>query len=252
MSEREVPKTRLCKCGKPASVIKDYWVSEFNSNRVRDNNTFDARSEYVCGILRRRFCPECLSKLALHQMKVNRRLNITILISIFVPFAIAAARLAFDLLVLNNSKALVPFVLTAAFTIAAEGFTAYKLGASQIRRKRIRGGEALDISSVEELIDSLNFGMEEAKKIKDIPSIDIVSDGEGRVNYNMERSGFNMRIMLDGRISIEPMTRRIKYPFDDNSEYVKRTYVNAGLLEDNIGFKAERLSYGNKESLSEV
>ncbi len=237
MSEKQIPKTRLCKCGSPASVIKDYWVSE---SGLKENDGLSERTEYVCGIIRRRFCPECLSRLATHQIKVNRRLNAVIFGSVLLPLVLAIAKFSYDFFALSDRKSLLPLIITSIFTVAIEGIIAFKFGASQRKRKKIRSGDISDSLSVDKLLDSLNFGLDEPEKIKNVFSSDVISDGEGRINYGMERSGFNMRIMLNGRISIEPVTERIKYPFDSESEYVKRVYINAGLLEDNTGFETER------------
>ncbi len=252
MSENQVPKTRLCRCGKKASVIKDYWISESNVKRSSLEKVGAVeKNEYVCGILRRRFCPACLSKLASHQIKVNRRLNIIILISIFVPLIMSVGKFAFDFFAVNDKSALLPFIVSAVFTLATEALLSYKLGSAQRKRERIKSGDTSDIPSVEELLDSLNFGLDDPKKLKDIPSTDILSDSEGRVNYGMERSGFNMRTMAGGTINIEPMSRRISYAFDNEAEYVKRTYVNAGLLEDNIGY-TEQIQSEKQNALSEI
>ncbi len=235
MTENQIPRTRLCKCGKEAKIIKDYWVTEAKTKKTTlDNEDFTEKVECVCGIIRRRFCPDCLSKLAARQIRFNRRLNIIILVSIFVPLAMLVGKFAYDVFVSANSKMLIPFIASAVLAVAAEGFLAYKLISEQAKRARIQKGNTDDLRSVDALLDSLNFGLEDFRKITEVPSVDIVSDGEGRVNYDMERSGFKMRMTLRGRINIEPMTNRMKYPFKDEAEYVKRTYVNAGLFEDNI------------------
>ncbi len=235
MTENQVPRTRLCKCGKEASVIKDYWITESKIKRDKlEDDAFTEKVECVCGIVRRRFCPACLSKLADRQIRLNRRLNLIILISIFVPLALLTFMFGYNYFALSDASALVPFVIVAAFTVLAEALLSFRFVSVQMKRARVKNGDVSDLHTVDALLDSLNFGLEDYKKIKEIPSTDIVSDGEGRVNYEMERSGFNMRVMLNGRINIEPMTERMKYPFKDEAEYVKRTYVNAGLFEDNM------------------
>ncbi len=232
---QETPKTRRCKCGNDAKFIKDFWITESKTKKVElTDDAFTEKVECVCGILRRRFCPSCLSKIAAQQKRFNRRLNNIILISIFIPLAMAVGKFAYDRFVSRDASALLPFIASIAFTVVFEGFLAYKLLSAQAKRSKIEHGNYDDLRSIDALIDSLNYGLEDYKKVKDVPSIDIVSDGEGRVNYDMERSGFNMRVTLNGRINIEPMTERMKYPFKDEAEYVKRTYVNADLFGDNM------------------
>ncbi len=230
-----VPKTRMCKCGKTAEFIKDYWVTESKHQKEKTyDESFSSNLEVNCGILRRRFCPSCLSKIAAQQRAFNKRLNIIIIISIFLPFAIAAAKYAFDYFYSGVNSALVPMIVCGAFTVCITAVISAYLLSAQSKRKRIEKGDYSDKKGIDALIDSLNFGITDYKKVKDIPSVDIVADGDGRINYEMERSGYAMKIMLEGKISLEPMTERIKYPFKDDAEYIKRTYVNAGLLEDNM------------------
>ncbi len=241
MNEREVRKTRLCKCGRPAVAIKDYWVTESKAKKSSlEADAVNEKAECICGIVRRRFCPECLSKLASRQIMENRKLNTIILVSILIPLIMAVGKFAFDFFALNDGSALVPLIVTAVFTMLSEGIIAFKLRVAQRKRIRVKNGDISNASFVSYMLDFLNFGLDEAEKIKEISSLDIVSDGDGRVNYNMERSGFNMRIMLNGKINIEPMTERMKYPFSEDTEYVYRAYSNAGLQKDNIGYVDEK------------
>ena len=238
---QEIPKTRLCKCGKTAKFIKDYWVTESKHQKEKTyDESFSANLESTCGILRRRFCPSCLSKIAAQQRSFNRRLNVIILLSVFFPFALAAGKYAFDYFVSGLQEALIPFIIAGVFTVCVTALPAWFLLRAQTRRGHIENGNYSDVKAIDALIDSLNYGLTDYKKVKDIPSVDVVTDGDGRVNYEMDRSGFSMRIMLEGKINIEPMTERIKYPFKDDSEYIKRTYVNAGLLNDNIKAAGEK------------
>jgi hypothetical protein len=114
------------------------------------------------------------------------------------------------------------------------------LSIAQNKRKRIAKGDYSNLKDVDALLDSLNFGLEDFKKVKELKSVDVLVDGDGRVNYDMERSGFSMRVIHDGKIVIEPMRQRIIYPFKADAEYIKRTYTHAGLLEDNIKTFDER------------
>ena len=234
-SEHNIPKTRMCKCGRPAEFIKDYWVTESKHKKEKayDDNV-PANLEVNCGILRRRFCPSCLSKIAAQQRTFNKRLNIIIIISIFLPFAIAAVKYAFDYFVSGISGAFIPMLLSGIFTVCVTAALSWYLLGAQARRSRIEKGNYSDMKAIDSLIDSLNYGITDYKQVKDIPSVDVVTDGDGRVNYEMERSGYSMKIMLEGRVSLEPMTERMKYPFKDDAEYMKRTYVNAGLFDDNM------------------
>jgi hypothetical protein len=56
----------------------------------------------------------------------------------------------------------------------------------------------------------------------------------------MERSGYNFKVLYKGKISLEGMRQRIRFPFKDDAEYIKRTYVNAGFLDENIRSGEER------------
>lgn len=233
--DNSIKPTVRCKCGQRADFIKDYFVTE--TKRVKEktyDETFVSNEEYVCGIIRRRFCGRCLSKIAAHVRRRDKGSNAVILLSVFLPMFLATVKFAYDTLVLSVKGAMMPFVIMASGTVIATLAVFLKFSREQGKRKKIEKGVYTDYKSIELLLDSLNYGMADFKRIKEIPSVDIVADGEGRVNYGMERSGFSMRIMIEGRISIEPMTERIKYPFEGSADYVRKTYVNAGLLDDNI------------------
>ncbi len=230
-------KIRLCKCGKGAEFIKDYFVCE--TKQLKEGTGEDATKRTVenpCGVLRRRYCPDCFSKLAAKQRSQNKRLNAKILISVFLPLALLSVLnfISYFMLGKKDTPTIVTAVAFAFFTVIATASLAVIFGSAQSGRKKIEKGDFTHIKAVDALMDSLNFGLEDSKKIKEMSSLDIVVDGNGRVNYDMERSGFNMRVEYDGKISLEPMRRRILYPFDGEAEFIKRAYTHANLLEDNI------------------
>ncbi len=230
-----VKPTARCKCGQPAKFIKDYFVTE--SKKVKEktyDEVFVSNEEYVCGIIRRRFCGKCLSKIAAHVRHRDKASNAVIVISAFIPLFLAALKFALDAFLLSVKESMIPFVIMSAATVVVTLALSLKFSREQGKRKKIERGVYTDEKSIDLILDSLNYGITDYKKLKEIPSVDIVTDGEGRVNYDMERSGFSMRIMIEGKINIEPMTERIKYPFGENADYVRKTYVNAGLLGDNM------------------
>lgn len=233
--DNSVKPTAKCKCGQKADFIKDYFVTE--SKKVKEktyDETFVSNEEHVCGIIRRRFCGRCLSKIAAHVRRRDKGSNAIIILSVFLPLLLASVKFALDTFWLSIKESMIPFVVMAMGTVMATLAVSLKFAREQGKRKKIENGIYTDYKSIDLLLDSLNYGITDFKKLKDIPSVDIVADGEGRVNYDMERSGFSMRIMIEGKINIEPMTERMKYPFEGNSDYVRKTYVNAGLLSDNM------------------
>ena len=233
--DNTIKPTAKCKCGKPAEFIKDYFVTE--SKKVKEktyDETFVSNEEHVCGIIRRRFCGRCLSKIAAHVRKRDKGSNFLITVSVFLPLFLAAVKFGLDTFLFSVKESMIPFFVMAAATVVGTLAVALKFASEQRKRKKIENGVYSDLKSIDLLLDSLNYGITDFKKLKEIPSIDIVADGEGRVNYDMERSGFSMRIMIDGKINIEPMTERMKYPFEGSADYVRKTYVNAGLLADNM------------------
>ncbi len=243
-----VKPTAKCKCGQKADFIKDYFVTE--SKKVKEktyDEAFVSSEEYVCGIIRRRFCGRCLSKIAAHVRRRDKVSNAVIILSVFIPLLLATVKFAVDTFLLSVRGAMLPFVIMAAVTVIATLAVSMRFGREQGKRKRIEKGIYTDHKSIDLLLDSLNYGITDYKKLKEIPSIDIVADGEGRVNYGMERSGFSMRIMIEGKINIEPMTERMKYPFEGSADYVRKTYVNAGLLNDNM-----RLGKGSEQSKKDI
>lgn len=230
-----VKPTAKCKCGNRAEFIKDYFVTE--SKRVKEktyDETFVSNEEYVCGIIRRRFCGKCLSKIAAHVRRRDKGSDAVIILSVFLPLFLATVKFALDTFLYSIKESMIPFMIMAVGTIVATFAVSFKFAREQGKRKRIEKGVYTDYKSIDLLLDSLNYGITDFKKLRDIPSVDIVADGEGRVNYGMERSGFSMRIMIEGKINIEPMTERMKYPFEGSADYVRKTYVNAGLLADNM------------------
>lgn len=234
-SELDLRRTSICKCGNPASFIKDYFVTETKILKEGTEDLAVKRNvENACGIIRRRFCQPCLSRVAAKQKKVNAKLNVKIFLSVFLPLIIFTALSAVSYFVLRDSSALVTMIAFAAFTVIGSGALGAVLAITQIKRGRISKGDFSNVKAIDTLIDSLNFGFDDSKKIKELPSLDVLVDGDGRVNYNMERSGFNMRVLYNGKITLEPMRQRILYPFKDDAEYIKRTYTHADLLRDNI------------------
>lgn len=230
-----VKPTAKCKCGQKADFIKDYFVTEFKKVKEKTyDETFVSNEEYVCGIIRRRFCGRCLSKVAAHVRRRDKGYNAVIILSVFLPLFLATVKFALDTFWLSMKESLIPFLIVAAGTVVVTLAVSLKFAREQGKRKKIEKGVYTDYKSIDLLLDSLNYGITDFKKLRDIPSVDIVADGEGRVNYDMERSGFSMRIMIEGKISIEPMTERMKYPFEGDADYVRKTYVNAGLLADNM------------------
>ena len=231
----EIRKTSLCKCGKRADFIKDYWVTE---NKLMKEKSYDetiSRSlESACGILRRRFCQSCFSRIAAKQRAFNKRLNFRLMLSVMLPFLLGTALSGVSYFVFKDKTALVTLIAMGAFTVLVPTTMRVLLSRSQKGRRRIEKGDFSDAKAIDRLMDSLNFGIDNPKYIKEMPSLDVVVDGDGRVNYDMERSGFYMRVLYDGKISLEPMRHRILYPFKDDAEYIKRTYTHAGLLDDNI------------------
>jgi hypothetical protein len=136
--------------------------------------------------------------------------------------------------VLKDSSAIVNMILAGGVTLAATVGLAVVFAKTQLGRKRIEKGDYSNIKAIDKLLDSLNFGLDDPKKLKDLQSVDVLVDGDGRVNYDMERSGFYMKVIHNGKVSMEAMRQRILFPFKEDCEYIKRTYTNAELLEDNI------------------
>ena len=238
---QQIRRTSLCKCGKKADFIKDYWVTEEKVLKEKDSEAVYKRNiESVCGIMRRRFCKSCLSGIATRQKNVNGSLNARIIISLLLPFLIGAVLYAISYFVFEKSGALITFIGAAITGIVAVTVVALIFAIPQKRRKIVSKGIFEDLRAVDSIIDSLNFGLDDPKKIKDMSSLDVVVDGDGRVNYDMERAGFKMKVQFDGKINFEPMRQRILYPFKDDAEYLKRTYTNADLLEENIRIYDDR------------
>ena len=234
-AESTVRRTSLCKCGKKAEFIKDYWVTESKVLKEQSGDDVHSRSvEGICGIMRRRYCPSCLSRIAAAQRKNNRRLNGIIFAAAFIPCLIAVALYAVSVFVLKDTSHMVTLCIFGVLTVAVTVGLAVLFSKTQSKRKAIEKGNYGNIKAVDMLLDSLNFGLEDSKKLKDMPSVDVLVDGDGRVNYDMERSGYYFKVVYNGRIFMEPMRQRIMFPFKDDAEYVRRTYVNADLLEDNI------------------
>ena len=231
----EIKKSKLCRCGEPADFIKDYWVSETKSKKQTeyDNMYGGERTEKACGIIRRRYCASCLSKIAYNKSRREGKYNFIIITSAVAPFLIGAVKYAYDLFVKTDTTALFPFILTACFTVVLFSSLLLKLGAGQKNRRQIASGKFDNLGAVDALIDSLTV-ITDWKTVRDLPASEIVVDGDGRVNVNLDRSGFFMRVVYEDRIGVESMRHRLKYDFDENAEYLKRSYLNAGFFEDNF------------------
>lgn len=231
----EIKKSKLCRCGEPADFIKDYWVSETKSKKQTeyDNIYGGERTEKACGIIRRRYCASCISKIARNKCKREGKYNGIIIFSAVFPFLLATVKYAYDLIVKTDGSALVPLILVAGFSLVLFFSLFFKLGAGQKNRRLIAAGNFSNIAAVDAMIDSLTV-ISDWRTVRDLPSSEIVVDGDGRTNVNLDRSGFFMRVMYEDRIGVESMRHRLKYDFDENAEYLKRSYLNAGFLEDNI------------------
>ena len=231
----EIKKSKLCRCGEPADFIKDYWVSETKSKKQTeyDNIYGGERTERACGIIRRRYCASCISKIARNKCKREGKYNGIIIFSAVFPFLLATVKYAYDLIVKTDGSALVPLILVAGFSLVLFFSLFFKLGAGQKNRRLIAAGNFSNIAAVDAMIDSLTV-ISDWRTVRDLPSSEIVVDGDGRTNVNLDRSGFFMRVMYEDRIGVESMRHRLKYDFDENAEYLKRSYLNAGFLEDNI------------------
>ncbi len=239
--EIQIKRTSLCKCGRPARFIKDYFVTEHKVLKEGEgDNVIKRNLENPCGILRRRFCDSCFSKIAARQRKFNGFHNFKILFATLLPFLVLVGLYLISYLALGDDEALIKIVLFGAIGIASTLIFFVLMFISQAKRKKISKGDFSDAKSIDTLMDSLNFQIDEPAVIKSIPSIDVLVDGDGRANYEMERSGFNMKVLYDGKISLEGMRQRIRYPFKGDAEYLKRTYIHAGFLEENIRSGEER------------
>ena len=231
----DIKRSKLCRCGEPAKFIKDYWVSETKSKKQTeyDNMYGGERTEKACGIIRRRYCASCLSKIAYNKSRRESKYNFIIIFSALLPFIVASVKYIYDLIVKSDTTALVPTILAVGFSAVLFFSLLFKLGNGQKQRKRIAAGKFDNLTAVDSLLDSLTV-ISDWKTVRDLPSSEIVVDGDGRTNVNLERSGFFMRVVYEDRIGVESMRHRLKYDFDENAEYLKRSYLNAGFFEDNF------------------
>jgi hypothetical protein len=240
-NEIQIRKTSLCKCGKPARFIKDYFITEHKVLKEGDGDSVIKRNlENPCGILRRRYCQDCFSKIAARQRKINSLHNFKILFAVLLPFLVLVGLYSVSYFVLGNASAVSQIIVFGAIGIALTSLFFVLMSISQVKRRKISKGDFTDAKSIDALMDSLNFQIDEPEVIKDIPSIDVLVDGDGRANYEMERSGYNFKVLYKGKISLEGMRQRIRFPFKDDAEYIKRTYINAGFLDENIRSGEER------------
>ncbi len=231
----EIKKSKLCRCGEPADFIKDYWISETKSRKQTEYDSIygGERAEKACGIIRRRYCATCLSKIAHNKCKREGKYNFIIIASAAMPFLVAVGKYLYDLFVKHDSTALIPVVLVAGFSALLFFSLLFKLGKGQKQRRKMAAGRFENLGAVDALIDSLTV-ISDWKTVRDLPSSEIVVDGDGRPNVELERSGYFMRVVYEDRIGVEAMRHRLKYDFDENEEYLKRSYLNAGFLEDNF------------------
>lgn len=240
MSEN-LKRTSLCKCGREAKFIKDYFVTEQKVLKEGEGDNIIKRNiDSACGIMRRRYCADCFSKIAAKQHKLNKSLNFKIIISVLIPFVVLVALYAVSYIALSVEGAIKQMIVFGAVGLILTVTVAVLLSFNQAKRKKIAKGDYSCSKAIDLMMDSLNFGLDDNKKIKELSSLDVLVDGDGRANYDMERSGFNMRVLYGGRITLEGMRQRIRFPFKGDSEYLKRTYVNAGFLDDNIRSGEER------------
>ncbi len=231
----EERKTNECRCGNEAKFIKDYFVGENKKVKENADETVTKRNvENACGVIRRRYCERCLSGVARVQKKTNTHLNLKIFFSVFVPLLLFTILSAVSYKVFDDKSSFATFLVFSVLTVVCSLVLVLAFNVTQSKRKRIGAGDYSDIKAIDALLDQLNFGLDDFKKIKELPSIDVLVDGDGRVNYGMERSGYNMRVMYNGKITVEPMTKRINYPFAGNAEYIRKAYTHADLLKDNI------------------
>ena len=231
----DIKKSKLCRCGEPADFIKDYWISETKSKKQTeyDNMYGGERTEKACGIIRRRYCSSCLSKIAYNKSRHESKYNFVIISSAVLPFLIGAVKYAYDIITKGDLTAVLPLIITAGFTGILFFSLFFKLGNGQKHRRQIAAGKFENLTAVDALIDSLTV-ISDWKTVRDLPASEIVVDGDGRTNVNLERSGFFMRVVYEDRIGVESMRHRLKYDFDENAEYLKRSYLNAGFFEDNF------------------
>lgn len=238
----EVKLTQKCKCGKKAEFIKDYWISEACVKKEKTyDNTIVASMENTCGILRRRYCSSCLAKIAAQRKRYNARLNLILFISILIPLAMLTGKELFDLITAapeDNAKPYM-FICFAVLSIAALTALLIYIIKTQNALGKIASGNCTDIKTVDMLLDSMNEPLSDWKAVKEIPSTDVIVDGDGRVNYDMERSGFNMKIMIEGNIVTEAVRSRLRYPVKEEFEHIRRAYLNASLMEDNLRISNE-------------
>ena len=233
----EIRSTQKCKCGVKADFIKDYWVAEACVRKEKTyDNTIVADLENTCGIIRRRYCKACLGKIAAQRKRYDAKLNLILFISLFIPFAMLFGKALFDFLTapVEPPASIVPTVaFGAAFVAITVAMLIYIIN-NQSKLGKVAKGNCDNTKTVEAIIDSLNDNLDDWKLVKEIPATDIVVDGDGRVNYEMERSGFGMKVMIEGTIAIEAVRSRFRFPIKDEFQHIKRAYLNAELIGDNL------------------
>lgn len=232
-----IKKSQMCKCGARADFIKDYWVSEACVKKEKTyDSTYVADMENTCGILRRRYCKKCLGKVAAQRRRYNAKLDIILILSILVPLAMLTGKEIFDCVTSAPENKRAPWLALAfaSLTVVVLAAVLTYVLRSQTALAKIAKGDGRSLKTVDMLLDSMNGNLEDQRELKELPSVDVAVDGDGRVNYDMERSGYSMKVVLDGAISIEPVRTRFRFPIKPEFEHIRRAYVNSGFLEDNL------------------
>jgi len=233
----EIKNTQKCKCGVKADFIKDYWVAEACVRKEKTyDNTIVADLENTCGIIRRRYCKSCLGKIAAQRKRYDARLNLILFFSVFIPFAMLVAKSLFDYLTApdESGASIIPTVIFGGVMLAVVTILLVYIINNQTKLAKVAKGNCDSTRTVEWLLDSVNDRLDDWKLVKEIPATDIVVDGDGRVNYEMERSGFGMKVMIEGNIAIEAVRSRFRYPIKEEFQHIKRAYLNAELMDDNL------------------
>lgn len=242
-TSESIPKTKLCKCGKPAVYIKDYWISETRSKKETGaDDVIPETKENVCGIVRKRYCRECLGKLAERRRRYDLRLDLILIISIFIPLAMLTGKELLDLLRPTEEEpgSLTLVILFGALTVAATAaLVAYTVKNCHALGRLARGAD-VSLREVNTLMDILIRELSAPSVIKELPSVDVLVDGEGRANHGMERSGYSMNVAFCGDIDAEPVRSRLRYPVAEAFEPIRRAYVNSSFASDCIRIAAER------------
>lgn len=239
------PRTKLCKCGNEAVYIKDYWISEMRSKKAKAPEDVPITDkENVCGIIRRRYCKECLGKLADRRRRYGIKLDLLLTLSIFIPLAMLTGKELFDFFTAPSEERTFPIlaILFGILTVAVTSALAIHTVRSALSLGRIAKGEQGSLRNINALMDSLCWELKDASAVKELPSVDVLVDGDGRANHGMERSGYVMKVSFDGSTDVEPVKARLRYPVSDKFEHIKRAYVNASFGDDCIRDDDEKVA----------